>query len=69
MLVVVRDISERKRAEETLRREQAFTDRVVDAIPGIFFVFDRDGRYVRWNKAHEVLFGMPEGRILDTEAL
>jgi PAS domain S-box-containing protein len=69
VLVVVRDISERKRVEETLRREKAFTDRVVDAIPGIFFVFDRDGRYVRWNKAHEVLFGMPEGRILDTEAL
>jgi len=69
VLVVVRDISERKRAEESLRREQAFTERVVDAIPGIFFVFDRDGRYVRWNKAHEILFGMPEGRILDTEAL
>ena len=69
VLVVVRDISERKRAEESLRREQAFTERVVDAIPGIFFVFDRDGRYIRWNKAHEILFGMPEGRILDTEAL
>jgi two-component system, cell cycle sensor histidine kinase and response regulator CckA len=69
VLVVVRDISERKRAEESLRREQALTERVVDAIPGIFFVFDRDGRYVRWNKAHEILFGMPEGRILDTAAL
>ncbi len=69
VLVVVRDISERKRAEESLRREQAFTERVVDAIPGIFFVFDRNGKYVRWNKAHETLFGMPKGRILDTEAL
>jgi PAS domain S-box-containing protein len=69
VLVVVRDITERKRAEESLRREQAFTERVVDAIPGIFFVFDRDGRYVRWNKAHEMLFGMSKGRILDTEAL
>ena len=69
VLVVVRDISERKRAEESLRREQAFTERVVDAIPGIFFVIDRHGRYVRWNKAHQTLFGMPEGRILDTKAL
>src|SRR5208283_729267 len=69
VLVVVRDISERKRAEESLRCEQAFTERVVDAIPGIFFVFDRNGKYVRWNKAHETLFGMPKGRILDTEAL
>ena len=69
VLVVVRDISERKRAEESLRREKAFTEHVVDAIPGIFFVFDQDGRYVRWNKTHEALFGMPKGRILDTEAL
>jgi len=69
VLVVVRDISERKAAEESLRREQAFTEQVVDAIPGIFFVFDREGRYVRWNKVHEILFGMQHGYILDTDAL
>jgi PAS domain S-box-containing protein len=66
---VVEDITERKVVEDALRHEQAFTERVIDAIPGIFFVFDRHGRYVRWNKAHETLFGVPRERIPEIEAL
>jgi two-component system cell cycle sensor histidine kinase/response regulator CckA len=63
------DITERKRADESLRREQQFTDRVIDAIPGIFFVIDERRRYVRWNHAHEVLFGLPPERIRELDAL
>jgi len=56
------DIQARRQAEAALRREQAFTDGVVDGIPGIFFVIDPQGRYVRWNKEHEALVGLgPEG--------
>ncbi len=66
---VVEDISERKRAEDALRREQAFIERVIDAIPGIFFVLDEQLHYVRWNKVHEVLFGLPQGQIRETDAL
>ncbi len=63
------DITERKRAQESLRREQQFTERLIDSIPGIFFVLDERRRYVRWNKAHEVLFGLPPERIRELDAL
>jgi PAS domain S-box-containing protein len=69
VLVVVRDISSRKLVEETLRREQLFTERVIQAFPGIFFVFDQNGHYVRWNQAHELLFGMSRDEIVETDAL
>ena len=69
VLVVVRDIDERKRAEVSLRREQELTERIIDAVPGIFFVLDERRHYVRWNKAHERLFGMAADQIPQLDAL
>ena len=47
---VMRDITERKRAEEALRNEKAFTDSIIDSLPDVFFILDSDRRFVRWNK-------------------
>ena len=46
----MRDITERKRAEEALRNEKAFTDSIIDSLPDVFFILDSDRRFVRWNK-------------------
>jgi two-component system cell cycle sensor histidine kinase/response regulator CckA len=51
------DISERKQAEEALQEEKAFTDVVIDSLPGAFFVTDRSGKMVRWNRNSEKLLG------------
>lgn len=51
------EIAERKRAEEALKREQVFTDAVLDSIPGLLYLYDEQGRLVRWNKQHEILTG------------
>ena len=45
----ISDISERKRANEALKLEKAFSDQVINSIPGIFYVFDETGRFIRWN--------------------
>jgi two-component system, cell cycle sensor histidine kinase and response regulator CckA len=44
------DITERKRAEEALQAEKAFSEAVIDSLPGAFFVNDPQGRMIRWNK-------------------
>jgi hypothetical protein len=41
VLVVSRDISERRQGEERLRREKDFTDTLISSLPGIF-LFARD---------------------------
>ncbi|MEP6890433.1 MAG: PAS domain S-box protein, partial [Nitrospirota bacterium] len=54
----VRDITERKRAEEELRRSEAFITSVVENLPSMIFVKDaKDLKFVRFNKAGEALLG------------
>ena len=38
-------------------RERDFTQTVVDSLPGLFYVFDDQGRFLRWNKDLEEVSG------------
>lgn len=51
------DVTEHKRASEALAREKVFTDSILGSVPGLFYVYDDQGRLVRWNKKHEELTG------------
>jgi PAS domain S-box-containing protein len=48
---------ERKRVEESLAKEKAFTDMMLENLPGIFYLFDYKGRMLRWNKRSEEISG------------
>lgn len=52
-----RFITDRKRAEKSLVHEKAFSDSVIDTLPGIFYLFDRSGRLLRWNDNFERVSG------------
>ncbi len=47
------DITERAQAEAALRQEQVFLDAVMESVPGLLYLYDAEGRLIRWNKAHE----------------
>jgi len=68
-VTVVHDITERKERDRALRREREFSAHVIDAIPAVFFVLDREGRYVRWNRNQEVMIDLPPERIRGALAL
>ncbi|GAA5521220.1 hypothetical protein Asal01_01155 [Fodinibius salicampi] len=44
-----RDISDRKRYEQKLEEEKAFTNTAIGSLPGLFYVVDKEGNYIRWN--------------------
>ena len=49
--------AERKQAEEALRQEQIFTAALFESIPGYLYVYDDQGKLIRWNKKHEEMTG------------
>jgi len=53
----IRDISSRKNAEEDIRKEKELSDFVIDSLPGIFYLQDEAGKYLRWNKNFESATG------------
>jgi PAS domain S-box-containing protein len=57
-MAMLTDISERKRTEDALLREQMFNKTLLDSLPGIFYLYTYpDLHLVRWNKNHETLLG------------
>jgi PAS domain S-box-containing protein len=54
---IFEDITERKRAEEALFSEKAFSEAMLDSLPGIFYLFDHTGHFLRWNRSFEIVSG------------
>ncbi len=66
---VVRDISSRKRVEELLFRQKRFSDDVINSLPGIFYMLDRQGRFIRINPQFSTVSGYPENELIGMSAL
>ena len=69
ILSVGTDITERKRAEEAVAREQAFSDDIINSLPGIFYMCDDKGNLVRWNKQGEEVTGYSSEELLGRDIL
>lgn len=51
------DITERKHVEGEIRRERDFSKAALDSLPGVFYMYDRDGNFLRWNRNFEQVTG------------
>jgi PAS domain S-box-containing protein len=48
------DITERKQAEQALQGERAFSEALLESLPGLFYLYTfPEMRLVRWNRNHE----------------
>ncbi|MDD4356932.1 MAG: PAS domain S-box protein [Smithellaceae bacterium] len=47
--VVAHNVTERKLAENDLRKERDFSNAIIDSLPGWFYVVDENLRFLRWN--------------------
>ncbi len=69
MISMVWDVTERKRFEERLREEKAFSESLIQNLPDIFFLIDRSGRLQRWNRKLSLLFGLPESTMSNLQVM
>lgn len=54
---IVRDISERKKAEDEIKKQRRFLRTIIDTDPNLIFAKDREGRFTLVNKAVADAYG------------
>jgi diguanylate cyclase (GGDEF)-like protein/PAS domain S-box-containing protein len=57
------DVTEQKNTEERLQNEVRFTDELIRSLPGLFYLADKDGRFLRWNANFEKISGYSAGEL------
>jgi len=58
-----------KKVEEDLLREKDFSESVINSMPGIFYVFDEQRRFLRWNENFEKMTEFSDEEFSKTCAL
>ncbi len=51
------DISEKKLAEELILKEKELSETIINSLPGIFYLRNEKGKFLRWNRNLEVVTG------------
>ncbi len=64
LAVFVRNITERKEAEETLRESKQLIADIINFLPDAAIVIDYQGQVIAWNQAIEEMTGIKSGDIL-----
>ncbi|NJD23412.1 MAG: PAS domain S-box protein [Melioribacter sp.] len=62
--VIARDITERKRAEETIRKNNQLIQNIIDYSPSLIYVLDTEGRFNLVNIKFEKLFNIKRENII-----
>jgi PAS domain S-box-containing protein len=65
----IEDISERKRSEAIILHEKNLSDTVIDGMPGIFYLSDKEGRMLRWNTNLETITGFSAAEVSTMNAI
>ena len=60
----IRDITDRKRAEQEIVRTTREMEEIIDFLPDATLVIDLDGKVIAWNNAMETLTGVPAESML-----
>ncbi|MFC7134243.1 MULTISPECIES: PAS domain S-box protein [Salinibaculum] len=68
-VVISRDVSERRERERDLERYREYTDRMLDAIDDLFFIYDAEGTPQRWNESFADVTGYPDAEIPSLNAV
>jgi len=55
LLFFIKDISERIRAQNEIINEKELSDSLINNLPGIFYLYDEQGNFLRWNKNFEMV--------------
>ena len=50
VMSLVQDVTEQKRYETEVLVEKELSDNILNSLPGVFYLYNRQGRFLRWNR-------------------
>ncbi|MFV8369376.1 PAS domain S-box protein [Flavobacterium sp. LB2R40] len=59
----ITDITQRKNAETIILREKKLSESLINNLPGIFYLYDEKGKFLKWNKNFEDVTGYSKTEI------
>jgi len=51
------DLTDHKKAETLLIKERDLSDSIINSLPGLFYLYSYEGKFMRWNKEFELVSG------------
>jgi PAS domain S-box-containing protein len=61
--IFIRDISAEKKAATEISKAKSIADKLIDSLPGVFYFFDSNGKFIRWNREFEKVTGYSKEEI------
>ncbi|WP_052257207.1 PAS domain S-box protein [Flavobacterium sp. AED] len=59
----ITDITERKIAGDIILKEKQLSETIINNLPGVFYLYDESGKFVKWNKNFEDVTGYNKAEI------
>jgi len=69
LTIYYRDITEQKRITEEIQREKILSESILKSLPGAFYMFNAQGKYVLWNQNLEIISGYSSEEIRNLHPL
>ena len=66
ILGTLQDITEQKKIQEQIIHEKEMSDVLINSLPGVFYMFNKGGKYIRWNKNLLDITGLTDEQMLST---
>ncbi len=57
MLGAMHDITDREMIRKQIIKEKELSDSIINSLPGVFYLYNQDGKFLRWNKNFETVTG------------
>jgi two-component system sensor histidine kinase/response regulator len=67
LIGISRDITEREAQRQALESEKRFSEDILKAMPGVFYMFEESGRFVRWNEQFGQVTGYTDAELADMQ--
>ncbi len=69
IIFIIRNITEQKLVEQEFHLEKQLLETTIKSLPGIFYLYNKEGKFIKWNENFERVSGYSSEEIIDMHPL